>query len=42
MSEANLMRSLQRTQGLGVRPAAYSLRKSSTTRSWKSSERSQT
>jgi len=38
---SNLIFSLQRRQGFGVRPAAYSLTKSSTTSAWKRSARSQ-
>ncbi len=39
---ANLIFSLQRTHGLGVRPAAYSATKSSTTSAWNRSAMSQT
>ena len=39
---ANLIFSLQRRQGFGVRPAAYSETKSSTTSRWKRSAMSQT
>ena len=41
-SAANLIFSLQRMQGLGVRPASYSAIKSSTTSSLKRSEKSHT
>ena len=39
---SNLIFSLQRRQGFGVRPAAYSATKSSTTSVWNRSARSQT
>jgi hypothetical protein len=39
---ANLMRSLHRMHGLGVRPAVYSATKSSTTSALKRSEKSHT
>ena len=39
---ANLIFSLQRTHGFGVRPAAYSATKSSTTLWWNRSAMSQT